>query len=497
MSLIIILMMVIAVIFFIKSHVNKYSAFFFVMITTLSLSMYLLLLFLGKKTNYFAGAGFLADPDFILYYLIENLPISYYSVIRIFNITSAIYFVALYYFVIYYFEDFRSVNKRFVHILSIIPISMFGLSAWFYDPTTCYRFYLAIMKDTSDSVRNIVYAADLAYYIFVICYMVILLGYILKCGRKSRNYLRRKQSWGMFICVLMCNIVLIMIFSMNIFRRVYIFNEPTILIRIISNNSDFSVYMPVLCLLLAVVAAMFFIVQQYDLTQKNDAFKMRMARKNVLRIDKDMVSIFHSFKNIVFSHLILVRKAQMEDGEAREVTLGQLEAKLSAYVEELSHMLNMERNIDISTEQYPVISVIETALEKINTGDIKIVREYEYKNINAVIDNFYMTEAVSNIILNAVEAIEKAERDGVITFRVYNEYEWTVIEISDNGTGIRRRDIRKIQKPFYTTKSRITNWGIGLSHTYNIIKKHGGHIYITSRPGTGTTVSILLPQQSR
>jgi len=502
LSLIIIGLTIVSLIFFIKSHINKYSCFFFVMITMLSAAMYLMLLFTTKTTNYLNGTRWITSLDFVLYYLVKSNSISYYTIIRCFNITIALYFTALYYFVMCYFENFRTINKKKMFMVSLLIMLIQGFTIWFYDPAVCYEIYIQIQTFPSYSKANIIqtsiYIIDILNYLFICVYMIAIQCYILQCQKKSRSVLRRKQSLGMFVCVLLCNIILIVIFAMCIFRRIYILNGISALINVHSSGATSTFYIPILCALILIVFAMLFIVQNYDLTRKNDIFKMKTARKNATGIDKNMLSIFHSFKNIVFSYLILVRKAQLESGVIQQNTLNSLEQKLSGYVDELSQMLNIDKDIDIVTEKESVISVLETAISKtVSDKDIYIVKEYEYTDINAIIDNFYLIEALSNIIQNALDAIEQAERKGMLTFRVYPEYEWVVIEISDNGSGIKRKDMRKISKPFFTTKSRITNWGVGLSYTFNIIKKHGGHIYITSKQNIGTTFCILLPQQNK
>ena len=53
--------------------------------------------------------------------------------------------------------------------------------------------------------------------------------------------------------------------------------------------------------------------------------------------------------------------------------------------------------------------------------------------------------------------------------------------------------MRNIFKEFYTTKTRIDNWGIGLAFSKRILKYHHGNISLKSKPGIGTTFYVLLP----
>lgn len=60
------------------------------------------------------------------------------------------------------------------------------------------------------------------------------------------------------------------------------------------------------------------------------------------------------------------------------------------------------------------------------------------------------------------------------------------MEIEDENIG-------KIFTPFFSTKSSITNWGIGLAFCYRVIEVHDGKLTVESQVGEGTTFSIALP----
>ncbi|WP_235946473.1 sensor histidine kinase [Flavobacterium silvaticum] len=69
------------------------------------------------------------------------------------------------------------------------------------------------------------------------------------------------------------------------------------------------------------------------------------------------------------------------------------------------------------------------------------------------------------------------------------------ITISDNGNGIPPSAIDKIFQPFFTTKPTGEGTGLGLSLAYDIVKAHGGELYVASVAGTGSTFTIKLPVQ--
>ena len=69
--------------------------------------------------------------------------------------------------------------------------------------------------------------------------------------------------------------------------------------------------------------------------------------------------------------------------------------------------------------------------------------------------------------------------------------EEAIVEVSDNGRGIREEDIARIFNPFFTTRPGGT--GLGLPAVRRIARAHGGRVEVSSSPGAGSTFTIHLP----
>ena len=67
------------------------------------------------------------------------------------------------------------------------------------------------------------------------------------------------------------------------------------------------------------------------------------------------------------------------------------------------------------------------------------------------------------------------------------------VEVSDTGPGIGPQEAARAFDPFFSTKPRDRARGLGLSIAYGIARRHRGDIRIVSTPGSGTTVTVLLP----
>jgi len=110
-------------------------------------------------------------------------------------------------------------------------------------------------------------------------------------------------------------------------------------------------------------------------------------------------------------------------------------------------------------------------------------------------------QALTNVLLNVKDAMPqggnlyvKAENVRVMQgeIPVFEEGDYVRIMIVDEGCGIPEEHLSKIFDPYFSTKERSTQkgMGLGLTITYSIMKNHGGYIDVKSRPGKGTTVEL-------
>jgi two-component system NtrC family sensor kinase len=101
-----------------------------------------------------------------------------------------------------------------------------------------------------------------------------------------------------------------------------------------------------------------------------------------------------------------------------------------------------------------------------------------------------LTQAVMNLVANAIDAIPKL---GVITITTEVEDDVYRISVTDTGTGIPPEVLDRILDPFFTTKPVGQGTGLGLSITYSIVRKHGGTLEFLRAEGGGTEATIRIP----
>jgi two-component system, NtrC family, sensor histidine kinase HydH len=99
-------------------------------------------------------------------------------------------------------------------------------------------------------------------------------------------------------------------------------------------------------------------------------------------------------------------------------------------------------------------------------------------------------QALLNLMLNAEQAMEKG---GQLTFQARKEANQIRLDVIDTGAGMSGDDLKKVFKPFYTTRPSGT--GLGLPTARRIVERHGGRMEVQSEPGRGTQFTIWLPAQ--
>ncbi|WP_273266188.1 ATP-binding protein [Flexistipes sinusarabici] len=123
------------------------------------------------------------------------------------------------------------------------------------------------------------------------------------------------------------------------------------------------------------------------------------------------------------------------------------------------------------------------------------------KNLwTALIDPGQFSQVLQNLLINARQAIEPdsgkvtasiTNYEADETDKIYEPGRYLKLVLADNGPGIEKKQLEKIFDPYFSTKEGGS--GLGLAITHSVIKKHNGYIHVDSKPGKGTTFTILIP----
>ncbi|MEV4636792.1 ATP-binding protein [Actinoplanes sp. NPDC049548] len=126
---------------------------------------------------------------------------------------------------------------------------------------------------------------------------------------------------------------------------------------------------------------------------------------------------------------------------------------------------------------------------KIGTG-VKVVKDYDRSLPQVPAHPAELNQVWTNIIDNAVQAMDGA---GTLTVRTFREDDHVVVSVGDTGPGVPEELRKRVFEPFFTTKAVGEGTGLGLDISYRIVVNgHGGDIVLQSRPGD-TRFLVKLP----
>lgn len=137
-----------------------------------------------------------------------------------------------------------------------------------------------------------------------------------------------------------------------------------------------------------------------------------------------------------------------------------------------------------------LISGVEREVsDRIKLLDVQFRRRNSCKDQEIFVDIEKIRTSLSNIVINAVEAVEKEK--GRVFLSAWRNGDIVTFSIKDNGKGMSKKELEKIFDPFQTGKH--SGMGLGLTGVMNIVKAHNGDVNVQSEPEKGTTFYVKIP----
>jgi len=137
---------------------------------------------------------------------------------------------------------------------------------------------------------------------------------------------------------------------------------------------------------------------------------------------------------------------------------------------------------------------IQLASQKTNVENINVHIHVAEDVENVFVDSAQLASAIANIISNSIESY--TGEIGPITIAADTEGDERVrLQISDTGCGMDAETLRKAMQPFFSARPAGRKRGMGLAHAARMIQLNKGTLDMKSQPGSGTTVTIMLPRK--
>ena len=161
--------------------------------------------------------------------------------------------------------------------------------------------------------------------------------------------------------------------------------------------------------------------------------------------------------------------------------------RLERVAERFSKIGSLPEPVDSSMNE--VLEHVIDYMDRRTSSKVTIVRRFPENEVIVKMNASLFEWVIENLCKNAVDAMEGT---GTIVLTLMEEVNNVIIEVQDNGKGIKKKDVKSVFTPGFTTKKR--GWGLGLSLARRIVEDyHKGRIFVkSSEVGKGTTFRIEL-----
>jgi signal transduction histidine kinase len=232
-------------------------------------------------------------------------------------------------------------------------------------------------------------------------------------------------------------------------------------------------------------------IQIHYMDKKNELEEEKRQKERYKEISALTSGVAHEIKNPLNSlsllFELLVKKGHSLDSEA--IVSGREEVvKISRIVDQFSSSLKpIELSRDAFSLEDEIRSVRESLEKTAKERNVEIHYSLDSSSLTLFADRVLMSQAIFNIVKNAIEASEGGEVD----ITVKKGRKDIFISINDSGRGLDEEEKARVYEPFYSKKKG--GMGIGLYLTKKIVEAHGGDLDLVSDEKKGTTFTIRIP----
>jgi signal transduction histidine kinase len=223
--------------------------------------------------------------------------------------------------------------------------------------------------------------------------------------------------------------------------------------------------------------------------------KAVMQTEKQASIDELSSTIAHEIRNPIAAAKSLVQQMGEDPTSIENVQYAQVALdELDRVERRISHLLRYAKEDAYQFDHVNLASIVDSALTqmkaKLDAAKVSVARNYiGGPTIQA--DAEKLRQVFSNVLDNAIDALEGVAEDRRIDLFVENGGRNATVRLRDNGCGIPPDKLDRIFNPFFTTKEKGT--GLGMAISRKIVEAHEGSIDVVSEPGRGSEFAITLP----
>jgi signal transduction histidine kinase len=222
--------------------------------------------------------------------------------------------------------------------------------------------------------------------------------------------------------------------------------------------------------------------------QSVNLFKFLFPHKNVPKQPAHLVSaLAHEFRNPLATINLAVQMLKAPIKSYDDNLYLAIIIKASEQINDLiTDLLTSWQPVELQAEKYPIHELLDEALarteDRVLLKNITVRKDYSTLDCKILVNKKKIEIALTNVIINAVDAMPSEKGKLILTTKSINGK--CVIEIEDNGIGIRKENLKHIFTPYYTDKAG--GMGLGLSTTMDILKANHATAEVKSDERKGT-----------
>ena len=226
-----------------------------------------------------------------------------------------------------------------------------------------------------------------------------------------------------------------------------------------------------------------------------ETHKRLVAQERIAALGRAAAQVAHEVKNPLAGLLLYslhLKEKSSNFSESQTYLVDKIVDTIRHLNGRVEQILGFARPVSVALYSEDLNQILTDILEllrpQLEANQVEVRLSIGEQAIYAMLDGTSMRGALMNLILNAIEAMPDG---GILSIAVNRNDEMLQLEIADTGHGIGEDEAKKIFEPFYTTKEQ--GLGLGMPYAKKIIDQHGGTMSLSSQPGKGTTISIVLP----
>ena len=316
----------------------------------------------------------------------------------------------------------------------------------------------------------------LSYFILIVEYTM----YFLIC-----NYITRRKKASKIAMITVFVIIKSFTLSMQTFLM---FNDKS---DIVNNFIDLFITMTIFTFI--AYLCLYIITKGEDIIDLNK-ITTELEKEKSLR--ESLFKITHEIKNPIAVCKGYLDMIDYDDKKKVEKYIPIIKDQISRTLILMDDFLDYTK-VKINKEEVDLYMLLEDSCDVseplFKKAGIKVEFEIPDDEIYMELDYNRMKQVLVNIFKNSIEAKDKKKKYKFINIDVINGRNDVTIKIKDNGIGMDKKNLSKVDEMFYTTKEKGTGLGVALSK--EIIELHGGSMKYTSQIGKYTQVTIKLPHK--